>query len=101
MAKFVLTTPITVNGDEVSEIELRTVNVNDYVALGPVMIANVNPKTMKTSVIEDPKVILNYIVRLTGLTAKEISSMDIKDFLRLGAQIKKDLDFTDDTDSTI
>lgn len=98
MAKISLSTPITVDGAEVSEIELRSVTVSDYVALGPVMVANVDPKTMKTSVIEDQKIMLGYIVRLTGLTAKDVSSLCLKDFLKLGGQIKKELDFSDDTD---
>lgn len=100
MATFILSKPITIDGNEVTEITYREPTVLDYVALGPVMKTNVNPKSLAASINEDPKTLVNYIVRLTGLTVNEVNSLHLKDFLKLADQIKAYLDFTNDTDST-
>ena len=95
-----LRTPIDQDGVKLEQIELRDIKTKDYVSLGPVLSLVVN-KDGSSQVKEFPKVIIAYIVRLTGLTETEVEKLSLPDFMRLRDYVRDSLDFSSEPDSEI
>ncbi len=95
-----LKTPIESSGEVIEKLEFRDITTADYVALGPVMGVVVR-KDGTSYVQEFTKVIIGYIVRLTGLTSTDVAKLSLPDFLQVRDHIRDSLDFSTEPDSEI
>lgn len=96
----VLKNPIDRDGEMLEQLEFRDITTSDYVALGPVMGVVVR-KDGTSYVQEFTKVIIAYIVRLTGLTATDAAKLSLPDFMAVRDHIRDSLDFSTEPDSEI
>lgn len=96
----VLKNPIDRDGEKLEQLEFRDITTSDYVALGPVMGVVVR-KDGTSYVQEFTKVIIAYIVRLTGLTATDAAKLSLPDFMAVRDHIRDSLDFSTEPDSEI
>ena len=92
-----LKTPIESSGEVIEKLEFRDITTADYVALGPVMGVVVR-KDGTSYVQEFTKVIIGYIVRLTGLTSTDVAKLSLPDFLQVRDHIRDSLDFSTEPD---
>ena len=92
--------PLETSEGVVEKLDFRDITTADYVALGPVMGVVVR-KDGTSYVQEFTKVIIAYIVRLTGLTATDAAKLSLPDFMKVRDYIRDSLDFSTEPDSEI
>nr|DAV69044.1 MAG TPA: tail assembly chaperone protein [Caudoviricetes sp.] len=92
--------PLETSEGVIEKLDFRDITTGDYVALGPVMGVVVR-KDGTSYVQEFTKVIIAYIVRLTGLTATDAAKLSLQDFMQVRDYIRDSLDFSTEPDSEI
>lgn len=85
--------PIKRGDSELKEVTVRDVESSDYIALGPIFEMRFDKGVQQMH--EDPQKALAYIVRLGGLTEREVRSLALGDFFRLKGFIQSQLFFPD------
>lgn len=92
--------PLETSEGAIEKLDFRDITTADYVALGPVMGVVVR-KDGTSYVQEFTKVIIAYIVRLTGLTSTDAAKLSLPDFMKVRDYIRDSLDFSTEPDSEI
>lgn len=90
---FKLTKPIERGDEVVHEVTLRGITTEDYVRLGSIWsfspIGSGGPMA-----VENRKVAVQYIIRLGGLTEKEVYRLELCDFKQMSSWITTCLSFS-------
>ena len=95
---FQLRKPIERGDTVLTEVTLRGLTTEDYIKIGPAYDAC--QVAGGVTLIEKPKVLMQYIIRLGSLTEREIYKLDYVDFKDMCAWITKALAFRGGSDST-
>lgn len=95
---FQLRTPIERGDSTLTEVTLRGITTEDYIKIGPVY--NILQTDAGTSMIENRKAFTQYLIRLGGLTEREIFKLHLGDFKDMCAWITQALAFRDGSAST-
>ena len=89
---FTLTKPIERgDGETISEVTLRGVTTEDYVRLGSIWSFTAEGGGQA---VENRRVAVQYIIRLGGLTEKEVFKLELCDFKAMSSWITSCLAFT-------
>lgn len=96
---FHLTKPIERgNGEVITDLSLRGITTEDYVRLGSIWTFSAADGGQA---IENRRVAVQYIIRLGGLTEKEVFRLEVCDFKAISSWITQCLAFTSGSDSGI
>ena len=95
---FQLRTPIERGDTVLTEVTLRGITTEDYIKIGPAY--RIMQVDGGTTMIEDRKAFMQYMIRLGGLTEREIYKLHLADFKDMCTWITQALAFRGGSDST-
>lgn len=95
---FQLRAPIERGDTTLTEVTMRGITTEDYIKIGAVY--NILQTDAGTSMIENRKAFTQYIIRLGGLTEREIYRLNLADFKDMCTWITQALAFRGGSDST-
>lgn len=95
---FQLRTPIARGETDLTEVTLRGITTEDYIKIGPAYDAR--QVDGGVTLVEKPKVFMQYIIRLGALTEREVYKLDYVDFKDMCAWITQALAFRGGSNST-
>lgn len=95
---FQLRTPIERGDTVITEVTLRGITTEDYIKIGPAYDAR--QVDGGVTLVENRKAFVQYIIRLGGLTEREIFKLHLADFKDMCGWITQALAFRGGSDST-